>query len=161
MANRYLSLESRFWLKVEKFELGCWLWVGKTNKDNYGIIKHCNRYRRANRVSWVIHFGNIPPGKFVLHRCDNPKCVNPNHLFLGTQADNIADMVSKGRNLAPGAIDPVVGEQHGRSKLTEKDVIEIRKWYVPRRGVGQLAAKFGISRSHVARLVNGINWKHI
>lgn len=93
------SLEDRFWPRVQKTD-GCWLWTGPKNQFGYGHMnsgRYHGNVRSSHRVSWLIHFGPIPPGLFVLHRCDNPPCVRPDHLFLGTQSDNLADMRAKGR----------------------------------------------------------------
>ena len=86
----------RFWSKVKKTD-ACWLWTGTIN-HKYGAIRIAYRAWRAHRVAWVIANGNIPKGMNVLHRCDNPPCVNPKHLFLGSQRDNLIDCIRKGRN---------------------------------------------------------------
>jgi len=77
---------------------GCWLWLGSTNAKGYAHLKYNNRQQRANRFSWTAYNGEIPPGLHVLHRCDNRLCVNPDHLFLGTNQDNVDDRVNKGRS---------------------------------------------------------------
>ena len=97
MPQTIKPLEQRFWKKVNKTK-NCWLWIGCISKYGYGKIGANGKTLLAPRVSWKIHFGQIPKGFCVLHKCDNSRCVNPKHLFLGTQADNIHDMYKKGRN---------------------------------------------------------------
>ena len=105
------TLEERFWEKVEKTE-GCWLWTANATKDRegnrrYGLIGAGRRGEGtlyAHRVSWEIHNGPVPQDMYVLHRCDNPCCVNPLHLFLGAQVDNMQDMTMKGRRGATGPV---------------------------------------------------------
>lgn len=90
-------LDVRFWAKVDK-STDCWEWMGNIKEDSgYGSIKNGNTMDYAHRVSWTLHFGTIPKGLCVLHKCDNRRCVNPNHLFLGTYKDNVQDMIKKGR----------------------------------------------------------------
>lgn len=118
-------LEERFHEKYEIVEPGgCWVWMAGTSSTGYGLVHTGSRMERAHRMSWELHNGPIPEGKgyhgtCVLHRCDVPSCVNPNHLFLGSQAENMADMNAKGRVSR--------GEAHGHAKLTETDVLDIRK----------------------------------
>jgi hypothetical protein len=102
----YVPTEMRFWKYVNKTE-SCWEWVGARQKFGYGWFLFYKRYMSSHRASWILHYGLIPKGMFVLHHCDNPSCVNPSHLFLGTQKDNIRDGMQKGRirlvNLKRGA----------------------------------------------------------
>jgi hypothetical protein len=96
---------------------GCWLWIGNKDKDGYGrfCINH-NEEIRSHRYSYQLFRGKVPKNKFVCHSCDNPSCVNPHHLWLGTVLDNHRDMDNKGRRVS------VAGEKHGNSKLTQNDV---------------------------------------
>ena len=133
----------------------CWEWTGTKNRDGYGIVKINKQEQRTHRVAWRLSNGPIPKEQCVLHRCDNRCCTNPAHLFLGTQQDNIADMIAKGRQVIPK------GVQHGNSKLTEKDVLKIRS--LKQQGVGRLdiAKQFGIYKSTVDKITSRQSWKHI
>lgn len=102
--SRNATLAERFWPRVEPIpeERGCWEWIGNCHKPRtsyleYGLLEFQGRSLLAHRASWLLHFGPIPDGLCVLHRCDNPRCVNPSHLFLGSRADNCYDMWGKGR----------------------------------------------------------------
>lgn len=112
--------EERFWEKVNKrSDNECWEWLGaKTlvRKAYYGHMRFEGKERKAHRISWTIAFGSIPDGLFVLHKCDNSICVNPNHLFLGTHEDNMRDMVEKGRSLK-GDKHPNFGKKSHYSKI--------------------------------------------
>lgn len=122
----------------------------------------CFRYNRgglaAHRASWVIHYGPIPPGMHVLHKCDNGLCVRPDHLFLGTHADNMRDMGDKGRARTPH----VVGSQHAESKLTEADALQIRARYA-KGGIRQvdLVVEFGVRQPTISALILRKTWTHI
>lgn len=96
--------EQRFWAKVNKTE-GCWLWTASRTHEGYGMFSIQGRRHYAQRVAWMLTYGLIPEGMLVLHRCDNPPCCRPDHLFLGTHADNMADMATKGRHAAKGRSD--------------------------------------------------------
>lgn len=135
----------------------CHTWTGARGgfRGQYGVLTINAERWYAHRAAWVIVHGQIPDGLCVLHRCDNPPCVNPEHLFLGTNADNTNDMVVKGRARGGG----LVGEMHGRSKLTESAVREIRERYSSGEPQRKLAAEFGVCKSVLARAVHGQTWK--
>ncbi len=131
-------------------ETDCWWWIASINKDGYGQLKFKGLMQRAHRVSHILHVGDIPAGKHVLHHCDNPGCVNPDHLFLGTHQDNMDDKVSRGRQSK--------GEKHGTAKLTETQVLEIRAALGLHRDI---AAKYGVSESRVSDIKRRKYWKCI
>lgn len=143
-----------FWSNVDKRAPDeCWEWQGCRDGRGYGAVTDRGVQLGTHRVSWELTNGPIPDGLWVLHKCDNPPCVNPNHLFLGTHADNIADRDRKGRQAK--------GSKGGSAKLTEANVIEI--WALIRQGVMQkdIAAMFGVKRMAVGRITRGITWIHI
>lgn len=157
----------RFWQYVRKSK-GCWKWTGALKgpgRNRYGMLaiptgsakKHKNT--GAHRLSWELHFGPIPSGQLVCHRCDNPSCVRPGHLFLGTNFENMRDASTKGRNHVPDNR----GERHGMSKLTAKTVAAIRRDYRPktRGNVHALCAKYGVAVSTIYGIIDGNRWKHI
>lgn len=149
------SLADRFWDKVIKSE-SCWNWVGWC-REGYGRISIGNQvFRSAHRVSWELHNGPIPDGLFVLHKCDNTRCVRPDHLFLGTKGDNNRDRHSKGRSGSH------VGELNGRRKLSEADVIEIRRLFSPWKcRYSDLATRFGVSTGTINSIVNRRTWTNL
>jgi len=143
--------EERFWLYVRRGS-GCWEWTGYKNKKGYGVLNLRGHREIAHRVSFRMHRGNIPNGLFVLHRCDNPGCVNPRHLWLGTLSDNNRDMTLKGRHSHRG----LVAGRH--AKITADDVREIR---ASNDDALTLAARYGIARSHVYHIQTRRKWRHI
>jgi hypothetical protein len=145
----------------------CWLWLGPRDRDGYGLTPRLGGEARAHRVSWVLAHGPIPPGRWVLHRCDTPGCVNPAHLFLGTTRENTADMVAKGRQARgerhasrrhPERV--ARGERVGTAKLTAVQVAAIRERYAA-GGVSTrtLAAEYGVSRTLLKLIVRGEVWR--
>lgn len=137
---------------------GCRLWFGACVPRGYGVTHFENRQQYAHRVAWQIERGPIPGGMLVLHRCDVPACINVDHLFLGTDADNTADKVNKGR------CNPARGERAGKAKLTEGIVREIRAIYKPydrKFGGAALAKLYGVSSSVVTGLINNRYWSHV
>lgn len=163
--NRLSPHEFRFWHHIDKDgpnhpTLGkCWVWVGCRDKLGYGYIGGIHvPERRVYRYSWQLHFGPIPDGLCVLHACDNPPCVNPSHLFLGTRTDNNLDRQRKGRH------GDRKGQKNGRAKLTDGQVAEIRRRYVPgclKNSGAALAREFGVGTSTVWRVVHGKHWRHV
>ena len=132
----------------------CWLWQKSKTKQGYGQTTYKKKRMYTHRVSWTIHNGEIPDGAQVLHKCDTPPCVNPDHLFLGTNRDNVDDKIAKGR--VP------LGEQASGSKLTQKQVLEIRKLHA--EGLlsqGQLGRNYGVSDVTINNIVHRRQWKHI
>lgn len=152
-------MHERFFQKVDKTNGGCWVWRGAVNNKGYGIFNYCGVTKLAHRVSWEFAKGRIPICMNVLHKCDTPRCVNPEHLFLGTQKDNMQDCSSKNRIHVNWPAR--CGEKHGRSKLTEKQVKEIFR----RRTQGEigtkLATEFGVSRWTILQIVSGRAWKYL
>lgn len=157
--------EQRYWRKVNK-TASCWLWTASTDSHGYGqFMFEPGKLSRASRIAWQLTRGDIPAGLMVLHRCDVPLCVNPEHLFLGTAQDNAQDMHMKGRAVSGLKLCPskaARGEASGTSKLTEQQVREIRARYVP-NGVGskRLAAEFGVSPDLIRRVVRRKLWRHV
>jgi hypothetical protein len=140
---------------------GCWNWTGCKNRQGYGQLGKSPRIAggvkalRAHQLSWIIYFGEIPSGMWILHKCDNPSCVNPNHLFLGTHQDNISDMVFKGRHSYP------VGEDSHLSKLTKDDVIKIKQLIKSGKSQASIAKEFKVSKSAVKHISRERSWSWI
>lgn len=151
----------RFWEKVEKTP-GCWIWTGCI-ANSYGRLGTRGKGRIAPRVSWELHYGPIPAGSLVLHHCDNRACVRPDHLFLGSHADNTADMVSKGRHGCKTHPERVPrGERNGNAVLTESIVREMRRLFAAgtHRKI-DLARHFNASHGLVCAVIDGRIWQHV
>ena len=145
---------SSVWARVEKRGPDeCWLWRGHHAKFGYGVSTINCVPVLLHRVAWEMTHGPIPKGNFVCHKCDNPRCCNPNHLFLGTQADNMRDAAVKGRMNR--------GEARWCAKLTEDDVREMRRLSASGERPAALSRKFGISLQNTIRVVRGQIWKHV
>lgn len=131
----------------------CWNWTGSTIAKGYGVIGHAGTRLLAHRVSWQEHRGPIPPGQRVLHKCDNRVCVNPDHLFLGTDQDNMDDMYAKGRDKPPK------GSTNGRSKLEEDEIHKIRLLRgISNTHIGQI---FDVTETTIRKIRARKLWKHI
>lgn len=155
------DLEERFWQHVTKSD-GCWEWQGKRGVSGYGVICFRNTLRVASRVSWEIHNGPIPEGLFACHHCDNPLCVNPDHLFLGTNSDNFRDMLAKGRHTFQKHPGQNKGEGHPGVRLTEAQVLEIRR--LGREGQlfpHEIAMRFPVKTCTVRAILHRKLWKHL
>ena len=148
-----LTLKERLERYIVKRD-GCWSWLGGKDPNGYGRINYRGVPMTASRVSYLVHFGDIPEGMNVCHKCDNPECTNPDHLFLGTQAVNVADMHEKGRARKKGS----KGEAHGMAVLTDGQVREIKQ---SSESVSALAKRFNVSRPTIHDIVTGKTWRHI
>lgn len=150
--------QERFLSKIYK-KSDCWIWKGFVDKDGYGTFCLRNKdgshqNERAHRASWILKNGKIPGNLYILHKCDNPSCVRPSHLFLGTAKDNYTDSASKKRN--------IFGERNPSSKLTEENVRYIRSFYTGKRGqVPFLSRKFNVSVHPIWMIVKNRTWKHL
>lgn len=155
----------RFWSRINKNgpipqhcpELGpCWVWTGSGNPKGYGCAWFQKRLHKAHRVAFVLHHGRWPE-PCCLHRCDNPACCNPAHLFEGTKAENNADMTRKGRHGKTGAR----GQRNAASKLTDEAVRSVRA--LARSGSSQvaIARRFGVNHRQIGRVLSGERWKHV
>lgn len=157
------SREERFWEKVDKKgAIECWNWTGAKAQNGYGKFYWGTEHGRricmnSHKASWLLSRGHIPKhrsyhGLCVLHKCDNGMCVNPRHLWLGTNKDNADDMIKKGRLYVRK------GEELGVNKLTQADVIQIR---CSRRSPHDIARQFGMTVEHIRNVIRGKSWKHI
>ena len=146
-----MTLKERFEEKyIPEPNTGCWLWNANAMPSGYGMIWDGGRTKGAHRVSYELYKGEIPEGLHVLHRCDVPGCVNPDHLFLGTHAENMRDRNEKGR--------AVRGEKHGQAKLTKKDIRDIREDV---RSQEVIAVDYGICQAMVSAIKLKKKWAHV
>lgn len=143
-----MSYAGRFWAKVEKGD--CWEWRASREAFGYGVFTVDGRRELAHRVAWRLIMGDIPDGMCVLHRCDNPPCVNPAHLFLGNRRDNQRDMARKGRSTH--------GAKNSTAKLTSRTAAAILRRVRSGERQKDAAARYGVTQSLVSRLVNGKIW---
>jgi hypothetical protein len=157
--------KARFWSKVaKKSDSECWEWQGAIAGSGYGRswIQSTRKQIDTHRASWIIHFGLIPKdgtyhGSCVCHRCDNRKCCNPHHLFLGSMKDNIRDMIGKGRRAKPAGR----GINNGSAKLTELQVVEIRQRRINGEKLQAIADRFGVSNSAIYNICARKKWAHV
>lgn len=153
LATEAIDPVERFLAKVESGP-GCWEWTGAKKENGYGAFGLSKgRLVYAHRFAYEQFVGEIPGGMYVCHRCDHPGCVRPDHLFVGTSADNHADMIAKGRSLA--------GERHHMAKLSEQSVKRIRRLWAQGWKQTDLAALFGVHKGQVSSIVRGQSWRHL
>lgn len=170
---------TRFWYYVDRSDEGCWEWTGsrlkRRNTRTYGVVSFNGKSYSVHRIAWLLCNGEVPDGMYVCHRCDNPGCVRPDHLFIGTPKDNHDDMKQKGR--APrGEMSGRVkhpdrwdrglkGEAHPNAKLTEKDVHHIRRRFQQitpyRSNSGEIAKDYGVSSSIIRNIGLLKTWTHV
>ena len=150
-----LSAEERFYFQVKKTDT-CWLWAAAIDADGYGRFAGAvggKIYTKAHRFSWALHTGEIiPKGALICHKCDNPRCVNPDHLFVGTPADNMRDKIAKGRHNIPKGADST------SAKLTEEQVLRIVKDPRPH---AQIAADYAVRPSTIGSIKQRVSWHHL
>lgn len=147
------SFKDRFWSKVEMIPFHeCWEWTASVLGHGYGQLSRDSdgNMIKAHRASYILHFGDIPAGMQVCHKCDNPRCVRPEHLFIGTSQDNHNDQKKKNRQLR--------GEDNPPAKLSASQVIEIRGSKLPTKDISK---KYGVSESNIRAILTRKSWKHI
>lgn len=155
--TRWVTLEERFWSKVDKSG-DCWIWTGACDSKGYGHLSAGGaggKTIKAARLAYELTYGPVPEGMSVLHRCDNPVCVNPAHLFTGTQADNLQDMTLKGRR----RYREHKGSENGRAKLSESQVFEIRKRAAAGEPRSVLAKEYSMCWTTIDGIVAGRLWR--
>lgn len=158
---------------------GCWLWLGAKSSGKYGTMSHAGKNQRAHRLAWAAFRGSIPHGSCVCHHCDNPGCINPDHLFLGTFADNNADRrkkhrdawfnapeeraacLQKARNIVRDRNLYARGENQGHARLTTTKVRAIREMSKLGRTQREIAAIFGVAQTTVQAVLSGRSWAHV
>jgi len=148
----HMTREELFDRTIPEPNSGCWFWDGKCDRAGYGVVATRPRHLSAHRLAYQLFCGEIPEGGCILHSCDQPSCINPDHLRVGSHGDNSNDRVARGRAAGPK------GERHAAALLSASDVLAIR---ADTRRHRLIAADYGISARHVSSLKAGLYWKHI
>lgn len=154
--SRSIPFPVRFGLQTHRQKDNCWIWRGAKNRRGYGHICRNGKRIQAHQASWEIHFGPVPRGLWVLHKCDVPSCVNPSHLFVGTPKDNAQDCIRKGR----WSYSQLKCELVGTSKLTANDVLTIRE-RAKSESVKDIASSYGLSKFTVYDILERRTWRHV
>lgn len=148
------TLETRFWKYVDRRgDSDCWNWTGDKIRDGYGRIWNNGKTRRAHRISWELRYGEVPENMCVLHHCDNPSCVNPAHLYLGTNQDNVNDKVAKSRQ--------AVGINNGGNKYPPEKILEIKRLRQDGKTQREIAKTLGVSKGLVYYVITGQVWRNL
>lgn len=150
----FATLEEALWSRVTKSG-DCWEWKAGTTAAGYGEFMFRGKMLYAHRVAYELHFGPIPAGKKVRHKCDNPPCCRPDHLLIGTQADNVRDMIERGRDRK------AVGLDHGRSKLDPEKIRKIRIMRTEGISFRKIGAAFGVDNHTIRAIISGMTWNHV
>lgn len=157
----FCSLKCQIDTRVERcLNNGCWIWKGATNKKGYGVVNYKDRVMFVHRAMYELYKGPIDYF-LVCHHCDNPTCVNPNHLFLGTAMDNTRDMISKGRMAVGEAKNASRGEDRYNAKFTEWDIRFIRYWRSCGHTLQSIGNAFGTTRSVIGNIIYRRSWAHV
>jgi hypothetical protein len=152
------NIRRRFEKSIVVQKNGCWLWSGYKNADGYGVMGIGRKVIKAHRVAYMIYKGEIPEGMNVCHTCDVPSCVNPEHLWIGTQKENVLDMCLKKRHVPSSS----KGESHSQAKLSEEQVKLIRTMYTNLKiSHASLSEQFGVSRGQIGHIISRKSWSHI
>lgn len=157
-------IAERIFEGIKISENGCWEWVKFRARNGYGRISIGNKSISAHRASYLVFKGAIPAGKFVCHVCDNPCCVKPSHLFLGTPSENFLDSVRKGRSklVLENRSRAARGSETKVSKLRENDITIIRNLYFNEKmTLKSIAARFGVHSATISKVLKGTTWKHV
>lgn len=152
------TLEERFWKFVVKGESvnDCWEWVGSKSARRYGHLGKGQKLLKAHRYSWELHNNQqVPDGMSICHKCDNPECTNPLHLFVGTHQENMDDMMAKGRR------PPITGTRQWKCRFTEEQVIDIRSMHTDGHSRKEICDKYNANSSIIGKIVNGKLWRHL
>ena len=165
VGQRHIDPMDRFFMQIDKKGTSCWMWTGTKSHNGYGVIGVNGKNIRAHRFSWsVFNNKDIPDGMVVMHSCDNPSCVNPEHLSIGTHYDNEADKVAKGRQARGESLSKAqgnqkrCGEKNPRSKLTEDDVMAIMKDTDSQRII---AKKYNVTQATINLIKTRRTWRHV
>lgn len=150
----YCSMICRLFDSCGRKDCECWIWKKGKDYDGYGLMSVKNKTQKAHRVSYETFIGWIPNEVIVCHKCDNPSCINPLHLFTGSPQQNTDDMFKKGR-------ERVIGEKNVKSILTEDEIGEILKQFNLGFRISEISLKFGLSWEHVSAIVKRKIWKHV
>lgn len=149
------SDEVRFWMQVKSSRDNCWEWLAYKIRGGYGSFRIGRRTYLAHRISYSISNGHVPAGLYVCHRCDNPSCVNPSHLFVGTQTDNMADCARKGRAASRA------GEFNGNSTLRVSQVLDVRSRVAAGESGASVARLYGVDRSTINDIIRQRTWRDV